>query len=133
MRATERLGPAQFARVALHFEVGVAFGAAEAEGFGVVAHEGYAFTGVTGAGAEVAGFDPHFGETTVFLAVVWVVKIWCDIAEQAEVGEKVRGSVRCRTSAAMTSDFETKRCLHPIYSNYIFFSFSSNLSSYSAL
>jgi hypothetical protein len=58
VRATEGLGPAELARVALHLEVGVAFAAAEAELLGVVAHKGDAFGGVAGAGAEVACFDP---------------------------------------------------------------------------
>ena len=69
MRAAEGFRPAEFARVALHFEVGVAFAAAEAELFGVVADEGDALAGVAGAGAEVAGFDSHFGR----LCVRWVV------------------------------------------------------------
>ena len=43
MGAAERFGPGELARVALHFEVLVAFAAAEAEGFGVVADEGDAF------------------------------------------------------------------------------------------
>ena len=58
MRTPEGFGPAELARVALHFEVGVAFAAAEAELFGVVADEGDAFAGVAGARAEVACFDP---------------------------------------------------------------------------
>jgi hypothetical protein len=37
VRAAEGFGPRELARVALHFEVLVAFGFAEAEGFGVVA------------------------------------------------------------------------------------------------
>ena len=60
MRAAEGFGPGEFARVALHFEVGVAFAAAEAEEFRVVADEGYALGGVAGAGAEVAGFDSAY-------------------------------------------------------------------------
>ena len=52
------LGPFQFARLPLHLEVLVAFGAAEAEGARVVAHEGDAFGRVDRAGAEVACFDP---------------------------------------------------------------------------
>lgn len=40
----------------------MAFRAAEAEGFGVVADEGYAFAGVDWAGAEVAIFDSAVGE-----------------------------------------------------------------------
>ena len=51
------LGPLELAWLALHFEVLVAFGTAEAEGAGVVADEGDAFGGVAGGGAEVAGFD----------------------------------------------------------------------------
>lgn len=43
----------------------MAFRAAEAEGFGVVADEGYAFTGVDWAGAEVAVFDSAVGEREV--------------------------------------------------------------------
>jgi hypothetical protein len=57
VRAAEGFRPLQFARVTLHFEVFVAFGATEAELFGVVADEGYAFRWVAGLGAEVAGFD----------------------------------------------------------------------------
>jgi hypothetical protein len=44
--------------LALHLEVFVAFGAAEAEDFGVVADEGDALGRVDRARAEVAGFDP---------------------------------------------------------------------------
>ena len=43
MRAPERLGPAELSGVSMLFEVLVALAAAEAEGFGVVADEGYAF------------------------------------------------------------------------------------------
>ena len=57
MGTTKGFCPGEFARVALHFEVFVAFGAAEAEGAGVVADEEDAFGGVAGGGAEVAGFD----------------------------------------------------------------------------
>lgn len=57
MRPPEGFRPPEFARVPLHFEVGVAFAAAEAEGFCVVADEGDAFAGVARLGAEVAGFD----------------------------------------------------------------------------
>ncbi len=52
------LGPFEFARLSLHLEVLVAFRAAEAEEFGVIAHKGDAFRGVDWAGAEVACFDP---------------------------------------------------------------------------
>lgn len=58
-----RLGPFQLARLALHLEVLVAFGAAEAEGAGVVANEGYAFGGVDGAGTEVACFNSGNGQS----------------------------------------------------------------------
>jgi hypothetical protein len=44
--------------LALHLEVFVAFGAAEAEDFGVVADEGDALGRVDRAGTQVAGFDP---------------------------------------------------------------------------
>ena len=50
--------PLEFAGLALHLEVLVAFGAAEAEDFGVVAYKGDALGGVDRAGAEVAGFNP---------------------------------------------------------------------------
>ena len=57
--------PGEFARVSLHFEVFVAFGAAETEGAGVVADEEDAFGGVAGGGAEVAGFDAGGNEISV--------------------------------------------------------------------
>lgn len=57
VRTAEGFGPCEFARVALHFEVLVAFGAAEAEDFGIVADEGDALGGIGGLRAEVAGFD----------------------------------------------------------------------------
>ena len=44
----------------------MAFGAAEAEGFGVVADEHHAVAGVAWGGAEVALFDTHF-EIVVFI------------------------------------------------------------------
>ncbi len=47
------MGPPELVRSALRFEVLAAFGAAEAEDFGVVIRdEGYAFAGVAGLGAE---------------------------------------------------------------------------------
>ena len=75
MRAPEGLRPPELARVPLHFEVLVAFGAAEAEGFGVVAHEGDAFAGVAGLGAEVARFDPGEGGLVGIGRCVWGGKI----------------------------------------------------------
>ena len=71
MCTAEGFGPAELAWVALHFEVCVAFGAAEAELFGVVADKCDALAWVAGAGAEMAGFDAHFGESyTEWTAVV---------------------------------------------------------------
>jgi hypothetical protein len=43
----------------LHFEILVAFGAAKAEQFGVVADEGDSFGWVDGSRAEMACFDPR--------------------------------------------------------------------------
>jgi len=54
------LGPGYLAWIALFVEVAMAFGTAETEGFGVVAHEHDAVAGVAGGGAEVALFDAHF-------------------------------------------------------------------------
>ena len=51
------LGPLESAGLALHLEVLVAFGAAEAEDARVVADEGDAFGGVDGPRTEVACFD----------------------------------------------------------------------------
>ena len=51
------LGPLELAGLALHLEVLVALGAAEAEGARIVAHEGDAFGWVDGTRAEVAAFD----------------------------------------------------------------------------
>ena len=59
MRAPKSFRPSELARVALHLEVGVAFAAAEAEGFGVVAYESDALAGVARPGAEVAVLDPE--------------------------------------------------------------------------
>ena len=51
------LCPFQFARLSLHLEVFVTFGAAEAKCSSIVAHECNAFGRVDGSGAEVASFD----------------------------------------------------------------------------
>lgn len=53
------LSPFQLAGLALHLEVLVAFGAAEAESARVIADECYALGGVDWTGAEVAVFNPH--------------------------------------------------------------------------
>jgi hypothetical protein len=62
-QGTVGFGPLEFAGLALHLEVLVAFGAAEFEHFGVVADEGDAFGGVDWAGAEVACLDPGMVST----------------------------------------------------------------------
>jgi hypothetical protein len=54
--------PLELARLALHLEVFVAFGAAEAEGAGVVADEGDPFGWIDWARTEVACFDSIVGE-----------------------------------------------------------------------
>ena len=79
MRASESLGPGQFAWVALHFElycllafcvadvedmghgshVFMTFATAKAHLFCIVAHEGYSLARVTRCTTEVAGFYPH--------------------------------------------------------------------------
>jgi hypothetical protein len=51
------LGPLELPRLSLHLEVLVAFGAAEAEGAGVVAHKGDALGRVDWPGTEMAGVD----------------------------------------------------------------------------
>jgi hypothetical protein len=56
-----RFRPLEFARLSLHFEVLVAFRAAETENFGIIADEGYSFGGVHGPRAQVARFDPGDG------------------------------------------------------------------------
>ena len=59
-QGTVGFGPFQFAWLSLHFEVLVAFRAAEAEDLGVVADEGDAFGWVYGSRAKMAGFDPKY-------------------------------------------------------------------------
>ena len=56
------LGPFEFAGLALHFEVLVAFRAAEAEDFGIVADECDTLRWVDRARAEMARFDPAKGQ-----------------------------------------------------------------------
>jgi hypothetical protein len=64
--AAEGFCPSELARVTLHFEILVAFGAAKAEEFCVVADEGYTFRWVAGLRAEVAGFDS-------IVLLVWIL------------------------------------------------------------
>jgi hypothetical protein len=52
-----RLGPFEFTRLTLHFEILVTFRAAEAERSSIVAHECDTFGRVDRSGAEMAGFD----------------------------------------------------------------------------
>ena len=118
MRAAEGFGPAEFARVALHFEVGVAFAAAEAELFCVVADEGDALAGVAGAGAEVAGFDPHFGRLCGRRVVVVRVKSWKLFRGREKFsGSAIRSSdLRGDVLTSRETDFESASCLHFILS-----------------
>lgn len=51
------LGPFQFAWLTLHFEVFMAFGAAEAELSGIVPDETDTMAGIHGPRAEMTGFD----------------------------------------------------------------------------
>lgn len=71
MRAAESFGPGELARVALHFEVLVAFAAAEAELFGVIAYECDAFAWVAGLRAEVARFDSGRVSLGMTLLLYW--------------------------------------------------------------
>lgn len=59
VRTAERFCPRKFTRVALHFEVLVAFGFAEPKGFCIVADKSNALGRVHGGRAKVARFDPH--------------------------------------------------------------------------
>ena len=66
-----RFGPPHFPRVALHLEVLVALGAAEAEHLAVVAHEADAVPGVHRAAAEEALVQTHRGGAANALTAAW--------------------------------------------------------------
>ena len=66
-----RFRPFELAGLTLHFEVLMAFATAEAEGFGVVTDECYAFGGIDGAGAEMAVFD----------SIIEIVSIFCKLRD----------------------------------------------------
>jgi len=59
-RFAEGFGPFEFARVALHFEIFMAFAATEAEESSIIADEGYAFAGIAGLRTEITRLDPLY-------------------------------------------------------------------------
>lgn len=86
------LCPLQFAGLSLHLEILVAFGAAKAEEFGIVADEGDAFGGVDGTRAEVARFDSgsiSHGHREHWGAANLMMGLCCD-------GEAYTGRQQCR-------------------------------------
>jgi hypothetical protein len=123
VRAAEGFRPGEFAGVALHFEVFVAFGFAEAEGFGIVANflsllvsifllrsergkvdggctECYALARIHRRRAEVARLDTH-------------LVAWCVVVETKSLVD-VRSSVEVLPAQENLSGPELPRLSHPI-------------------
>jgi hypothetical protein len=136
VRAAERFCPGEFAGVTLHFEVLVAFGFAEAEGFGVVAHceelvsvaicggvgrltESDALGRVHRRATEVARFDPHGGGGVALVVVVCEVEVELSVAESRKMSDFALGtrpiSMHCgRVFRILTSSFSPSRQHHPL-------------------
>jgi hypothetical protein len=86
--------------------------------FCVVADEGDALAGVAGAGAEVAGFDPHFGWVCGRWVVVLVVRLLRNCLRSKKVRWYGRTFVRLPRPrlTSRETDFESSSHLHFILS-----------------